>query len=206
MADGPLTRTEAKAQTRARLVDAAERVFARRGYQGASVDEVAREAGFTTGAVYSNFGGKEELLLAVYEEVIEARRREMLEAAAAGGDGAERRAAAVADQWMRRVAERSDSMVMLIELWSHAMRDETFRREFGPRFGALRIVIGRLAEEIAAERGTELALPPEEMGTVLKALGNGFALEKLADPDGVPDELFGRAVELLLGARMEAVG
>ena len=54
-----LTRDERKAETRERLLAAAGRVFARRGYQAAAVDEVADEAGFSTGALYSNFDGKE---------------------------------------------------------------------------------------------------------------------------------------------------
>ncbi len=58
-----LTRAETKAQTRQRLLDAAAHVFAREGFAGASVDEIAGVAGFTTGALYSNFATKEELFL-----------------------------------------------------------------------------------------------------------------------------------------------
>ncbi len=50
-----LTRDEKKAQTRLRLLEAAAHVFARRGYHAATVDEVAEEAGYTVGALYSNF-------------------------------------------------------------------------------------------------------------------------------------------------------
>jgi AcrR family transcriptional regulator len=66
----PSLRDEQKALTRRRLLDAAETVFARRGFHGASVEEIAREAGATTGAVYSNFAGKEDLFLALFEERI----------------------------------------------------------------------------------------------------------------------------------------
>ena len=58
-----LTRAEAKARTRRRLLDAAARTFARKGYAGASVEEIAEAAGYSIGALYSNFGGKEELFL-----------------------------------------------------------------------------------------------------------------------------------------------
>ena len=57
-----MTRDERRAATRADLLEAAARVFARRGLNGASVDDVAAEAGYTSGAVYSNFAGKEELV------------------------------------------------------------------------------------------------------------------------------------------------
>jgi AcrR family transcriptional regulator len=48
--------------TRLRLVVAAAQVFAERGYDGAGVQEIARRAGLTTGAIYSRFSGKSELL------------------------------------------------------------------------------------------------------------------------------------------------
>ena len=66
-----LTRDERKAETREALLDAASRVFARRGYHAAAVDEVAADAGFSTGALYSNFEGKEDLFLALLQREIE---------------------------------------------------------------------------------------------------------------------------------------
>lgn len=55
--------------TRRRLVEAAATVFAERGYDGARVQEIARRAGLTTGAIYANFSGKADLLLAVVTEM-----------------------------------------------------------------------------------------------------------------------------------------
>ena len=71
------TRAERQAQTRGDLVDAAERLFIRQGFHPTSVDAVAAEAGYTKGAVYSNFASKEELFLAVYERRVDARVAEM---------------------------------------------------------------------------------------------------------------------------------
>src|SRR5262245_17425089 len=68
-----LRRDEQRQQTRAQLLDAAERVFAREGYQGASIAAIAAEAGYSHGAVYSNFNGKEDLFLVLVEERIDAR-------------------------------------------------------------------------------------------------------------------------------------
>ncbi|MCE9522821.1 MAG: TetR/AcrR family transcriptional regulator, partial [Alphaproteobacteria bacterium] len=58
-----LTRAEQQAQTRERLLAAAERVFARHGYGGASIDLISAEAGYSKGAIYSNFESKEEVFL-----------------------------------------------------------------------------------------------------------------------------------------------
>src|SRR5438874_8380300 len=72
-----LTRKERQEQTREQLVEAAARVFARRGYHRATVDEIASEAGFTIGALYSNFAGKEELFLALADRQVEERVAEV---------------------------------------------------------------------------------------------------------------------------------
>ena len=64
-------RGERRLITRAQLLDAAERVFARDGLRGASVDKIALEAGYSTGAVYSNFKGKEDLFLTLIEERVD---------------------------------------------------------------------------------------------------------------------------------------
>lgn len=63
-----LTRSEAKARTRAALLAAARQVFTRGGYPGASLDQIAAEAGYTKGAVYAHFASKEELFLALLAE------------------------------------------------------------------------------------------------------------------------------------------
>src|SRR5436305_12166158 len=67
----PLTPERRRAMTRRYLLDAAEVVFARDGFHGATLDEVARMAGFTKGAVYSNFKNKEDLFLALIDDRIE---------------------------------------------------------------------------------------------------------------------------------------
>ena len=62
-----MTREQSRAQTRERLLEAAREVFARNGFHGSSVEEIASAAGFSTGALYSNFEGKEDLFLVLME-------------------------------------------------------------------------------------------------------------------------------------------
>src|ERR671936_2700128 len=80
-----MSRKETQQQTRERVLAAAAKVFARRGYHRATVDEIASEAGHTIGALYSNFAGKEELFLALADRQVEERVAEV----AAMGDAAE---------------------------------------------------------------------------------------------------------------------
>src|SRR3977135_2425103 len=111
------TRAEKQARTRAELIETAAKVFARRGYKGASVEEIAEEAGYSHGAVYSNFDGKADLFLAVFENYMAERAREL---AATQVDldpdvPLEARARALADQWMRRFAADRESFVLHME-------------------------------------------------------------------------------------------
>ena len=79
-----MTRAERQQRTRDELVDAAERLFSRQGFHATSIDAVAAEAGFTKGAVYSNFASKEDLFFAVYERRVDRRVEEMETALARG--------------------------------------------------------------------------------------------------------------------------
>src|SRR5574341_942153 len=90
MARRRLNREQKKTLTRERLLKAAERVFARRGYGGASLDDVAEEAGFSKGAIYSNFKNKEDLFLALVDQHIEERVRDIQRTLATGGQANER--------------------------------------------------------------------------------------------------------------------
>ena len=72
-----LTRADRQAQTRDELIAAADRLFTRTGFHATSVDAVADEAGYTKGAVYSNFESKEDLFFAVYERRVNAAVEEM---------------------------------------------------------------------------------------------------------------------------------
>src|SRR5215216_33268 len=184
-------------RTRDALVTAAAKVFLRRGFQGASLREIASEAGLTTGAVYSNFDGKADLFLAVLEENIDPRLTVMYEAARTAPQP--RLGAAVGEEFVAYVRQQRRWLTLLIEFWAQAARDPKLRPKFAERHGKLRSAIAEVLAERAARLGLSLALPAEQLATVLIALTNGMAVEQLADPDGVPKDLYGRALDLLLG-------
>src|SRR5438270_4263192 len=72
-----LTRAERQAQTRQELLDAAARVFVKRGFTGSSVEEISAEAGYTRGAFYSNFRSKNALFVELLHDRVYARYTEM---------------------------------------------------------------------------------------------------------------------------------
>src|ERR1035437_4785107 len=120
-----LNRQERKSQTRERLIDAAAAVFAQRGFEPATLDEVAAAAGYTKGAVYSNFASKTELFIALIERRIEVQTAEH----ARRFEGQD--LAGLARTLEAEPDEDSDSerrwLLLAVEFWLHAMRDERAR-------------------------------------------------------------------------------
>lgn len=192
-----LTRAESRARTRGELVDAARTVFLERGYHAASVDGVADAAGYSTGAVYSAFGSKAELFLAVFDARVAERARQMERI----GSGA-----ATVAEFGERLARQFSTMskgerawsLLVIEFWAHAARDRELRRRFAERHEALKAAIAGVLDEILRRTGERLALPTEQVATASAALVNGMTLERLANPDGVPDELLASVAGLVL--------
>lgn len=183
-------------RTRDALIGAAAKVFLARGFRGASLREIASEAGLTTGAVYSNFDGKADLFLAVLEEKLDPRLAVMYEAARTAPQ--RRIGAAVGREFAAYVRQRRRWLTLLIEFWAEAARDPKLRPKFAERHGKLRSAIAEVLAERTDKLGLQLALSPDQLATVLIALTNGMAVEHLADPQGVPKDLYGRALDLLL--------
>lgn len=192
-----LRRDERQELTRRQLLDAAERIFARDGFRGASVAAIAEEAGYSHGAVYSNFKDKEDLFLVLVEERIDARLASVYEAADAelsqGGEPLE-----AARRFAAMLQHEREAFLLLVDFWNQAVRDADAAARFAQRHARLRTLIGRIVEGIAHDQGLELTLPREQVATALIAVFNGFAIERLADPDAAPDELLAHAVAAML--------
>jgi AcrR family transcriptional regulator len=192
-----LTREQSKAQTRERLLAAARRVFAARGFHGASVEEIAAEAGYSTGALYSNFDGKEALFLVLLDREIEEHVREIEEAVRARDSVAER-ARDGAARWMAMIEREPELQLLFMEFWAYAGRDPKARRLVAASFARVREALTRLIADGARDFELELEMPAEQLAIAIDALGDGIARQKMADPEAVPDELMGRVLALLL--------
>ncbi len=192
-----LRRDEQQRQIRAQLLDAAERVFARDGYQGATVAAIAAEAGYSHGAIYSNFNGKEDLFLVLVEERIDARLARVYQAAdAALSRGAEPLEAA--RRFVAMLQQEREAYLLLVDFWNQAVREPKAAARFAERHARLRALIGRIVEGIAHDTGAELTLPRDQVATALIALANGFTIERFADPQAAPDELFAHAIAAIV--------
>lgn len=190
-----LTRKETQQQTRDRLLDAAARVFSRQGYHAVSVEEVAAEAGFSKGAVYSNFGSKEELFLALID------RRFDLDIANFPGYDSFIQAANPPQQGKGFAeiveADRTWNM-LLVEFSLYAMRNEAVRQKFASRLSHLHARMEKSLAELYAARGISPALPVHELPWTIIALGMGTTMQYFIDPQGLPEGTYERALEQVL--------
>jgi AcrR family transcriptional regulator len=198
-----LTRREKQGQTRERLLDAGARVFARRGYQHASVEEVAAEAGFTTGAVYSNFSGKEELFLALADKEVEERVAEIRAIADAAERGG-RPGAQAADQFRHLLERDPDWPLLFYEFWSFGVRNAKIREEFGKRRQAVSDALAETLERVAAQAGFQLRFPAPVLAIAISATLNGLAFERAANPDAIPDDVFEEFISAILACSVAA--
>ena len=176
-----LTRSERSALTRRELLAAAERQFFEHGYHGTTLDDIADEAGYTKGAVYSTFRSKAGLFLALFDEVAERRLAEIRELLADHDEPG----ALVAALARQPVAEANAQFLLVaIEFWVHAAREPALLEEFSARHRHLRASLAEIAPAGAA-------LGPDRWAIVTIALSNGLALERLIDPAGIPGDLMG---------------
>ena len=185
-------------QTRSDLLGAAGSVFARRGYHNASVEKIAAEAGYTTGAVYSNFKGKEELFLALADRQVDDRVAEIRAVAETAEEGGAPGVAA-AEQFRAFLERDPEWPLLFYEFWSMGARNKKLQGELRKRRDAVRDALAETLERIASQAGFELRFAAQDLATAIAASINGLAFERAADPDGLPDEVFEEFIIAVLG-------
>ena len=203
-----LTRKERQAETRERLLEAAQRVFLRRGLQGSSVEEIAAEAGYTRGAFYSNFKSKDQLFVELLHDRVYRSYHRMLEEA-------EESDANPRDQ-LRRSAERvrdvqsDEEGRWLFRLWleclTQAARDESFRKLVATFWSGSREMLAAQGKALYKELGRKPPLDPKDVATGMIALDIGLALQHLVDPEAVPLDLYVPLYDLLFGPVVDPKG
>lgn len=173
MTPEPLSRAARQERTREALVQAARAVFARDGFHAARLDTIAREAGFSKGAVYSNFSSKAELFLAAVDLNLAAVLDDV-------GSGVHPVPAAALDSGCGDVSSSEEVVaavrgfaIATLEFIAAAARNEELTEQLAVRY---RRVIDAHGDTAARERSGDDPLPPEQLGILLTALDQGFAL------------------------------
>ena len=187
-----LTRGERQAQTRRELLDAAARVFVKRGFTGASVEEISAEAGYTRGAFYSNFRSKNQLFVELLHDRVYAHYTEMTV------EGLHDRPPTLKETGERLAAiQANPEGRWLWRLWfeclAQAGRDEELRELAETFWRGNRERTAKLIENSQPHNKARA----NAIATALIALDIGLAIQHFVDPDEVPLELYPELYVLL---------
>ena len=193
-----LTRQESQARTRALLLEVATQEFLAHGYTGTSLEKIAELAGFSKGAVYGNFAGKDELCLAVLQNHFFALLQTFVGEFAAGGDTIEDRLV-VLEQWLETLLADDDWQVLAVEFAVHARRNPKIMQQVAAQERMVRAAITTLLSQQIRQLGVQPILPPEQLGIVLVSVVGGIAVQRLIDP-AIPTSLITDAVKALFRA------
>jgi AcrR family transcriptional regulator len=187
---------EQVAPTREQILETAERLFLEKGFRATSVHEIASESGFTTGALYWNFDGKDELFL----EILERRLKRTMAAFQARGldrllelpDPGAALAAAIVDS-----PQEPAWVAVLFEYLAYAVRHEELRERV--------IGVCEPYEEAFAKAFTKLfegsKIPPARLASALNALMNGLWLGAFVFPDRTDVTVFGDVASVFVATK-----
>jgi AcrR family transcriptional regulator len=180
-------------EVRRRLLEAASETFLEKGYLDSTLDDIARRAGLSKGAVYSNFASKQEIVGLLLKRRIE-RMREVI--AAATEPAAERRSSAAV--MTDNLIADADWVQLVLEFASRAGRDAAVRDIYTPFLRAQRAEVTRAIEQALANGPQHDDDYPALVGTIVVALRNGLALAHAADPEQIDAEVIERALGAVL--------
>lgn len=183
--------------SRNRLLDSAAQVFARRGYERATIDDIAAAAGLSKGTVYWHFASKGELFAALLEERVD-RPADTLLGITRTAPAEQPTAGAIGAGLAGLFAESPHLAQLMQEYWAAAARDPRMRERYVRRQEKLRAAVAETLRIRQENLGAvPFALPPEHLATAFIALLVGLAMEAEVDPDNVPPGLYGEILALV---------
>ncbi len=197
----PLTAERRRQQTREYLLQAAAQVFAERGFHAATLDEVAAAAGFTKGAVYSNFKNKEDLFLALLED---SYAREMT-ALRATIDSSDVPPEARIGDFVSLIGGELDRVpnmgALYLEFHLYALRNPAARARMNELEQEDIRAIAQILEVEHAQRGIEVEVPSEQTARIIVALFRGINMMRTANPEATGEELLEAAIAFVTRAQ-----
>jgi AcrR family transcriptional regulator len=195
----PLTPERRRAMTRQHLLDAAAIVFARNGFHGSTLDEVAATAGFSKGAVYSNFKSKDDLFVALLDDRIERQFAVVSEVLDTSHDAAEQ---------FPRIREifRSDMFwgdefaTLWLEFVLYARRNPEAQRKLEASVQRSHARVQQLIEDEYATVGVSPSYPTSDLAEISLALFNGLGIDRLVNPSAVTEQMLDTTLAFLYDA------
>lgn len=193
-----LTRQESQARTRSLLLEVATSEFLAHGYNGTSLERVAEAAGFSKGAVYGNFAGKEELCLAVLENYFFAQLQTFVTDFAAGGETIDDRLG-VLERWLEQLLADEAWQLLALEFAVQTRYNRKVQEQLAERERMVRTAVSTLLTQQMRQFGVTPVLPPDQLGVVLVAVVGGITVQRLIDPT-IPASLLTDTVKALFRA------
>ena len=203
MARKRLTRDESRLHTRERLLEAATEVFSRRGFEAASVDEIADEAGFSKGAVYSNFASKEELFLTLLDRHLWNELQSMMTqftvpkaapdvetVTVDAKESKQREESRHPQTFKEELQKKRTENILTLEFFLYAMRHPEAQQQLAERYRFARQEITRVLQTLLHEHGGQAGFPVEYMSWSIIAFGLGLGLQAYLEPVALPDDLY----------------
>jgi AcrR family transcriptional regulator len=176
-------RTEA---TRQKLLAAAERIFARDGFEAARLEDIAAGAGYTRGAFYANFGGKEEIFFALLEQWVR-QRIDSITAVLLRQKSPQQKLAALRKHYAEIAKDRRLVLISL-EFKLFALRHPEAHARLRDRHRRMRAKWGELFSELLQALGRTLPISNPAASACCLALAQGLLLEQLVDPKTLSEE------------------
>jgi AcrR family transcriptional regulator len=190
------TRTRpTRVEVRDRILDAASEVFAAEGFAGATIDAIGQAAGFTKGAVYSNFESKDELFLALLDRQFELRSDAIATAFNSGGGDTAATAQALSRSLLDTIHGQTDYHILFFEYWLRAMRDPQVRDHLIARRRAAAAEALHVVEKTATvPHGSQL----RGLVQLVVTLSAGIAMEEVLSPGTIRADLLAQLITALL--------
>ncbi|ORA20997.1 TetR/AcrR family transcriptional regulator [Mycobacterium arosiense] len=192
----PLRTRPTRGEVRDRILDAASKVFAAEGFAGATIDAIGQAAGFTKGAVYSNFESKDELFLALLDREFELRGEQIATALDSSGGDTDAAARELSRSWLQAVRDHSDFYVLFVEYWLRAQRDHQLRERLieRRRTAAADQAVHIVETTPSAADDRELA----DLAQLVVAINLGIAMEEVLRPGTINPDLLTRLITAVL--------
>ncbi|ATH94670.1 TetR family transcriptional regulator [Bacillus glycinifermentans] len=192
-----LNQKERKEETRQMLLHSAVEIFSELGFHGASVEKIAEHAGFSKGAVYSNFKSKEELFLALLEQQMNLHVNN-IDKIIDQQDSLAHFIEAMHEHFVSVTNENQKWIILNTEFLLHAMRNEPVRSKWSCMIMESVDQISKSVAKLMLKENHNSALSPEEIAWTIFSLENGLAIFNFINEEKVPANLYGKALKDML--------
>jgi AcrR family transcriptional regulator len=196
----PLTPERRRAMTRQHLLEAAAIVFARKGFHESTLDEVAATAGFSKGAVYSNFKSKDDLFVELLDDRVNREFAVVSEVLEGGSHEKTEQFPRIRDIVRSDMFWSEDFVALWMEFVLYARRNPEAQAKLAASIQRSRAQVQQLIEHEYAVVGGTPKYPTRDLAEISLALFNGLGIVRLANPSAVTDEMLDTTLTFLWDA------